>query len=166
VQELIRLTPYEPKYDIALADFTLNNEQVRFTAFPVEVLEEAIQHVDRFPVVIVRDDMPVGFFVLHRHSEYAAAIQSPDAILIRALSVSSEHQGKGYALAAMKALPAFVHQFHPMMNAIILAVNEQNIPAQRLYLKAGYTDTGARFMGTHGMQFIYRFKPGSGNEGE
>lgn len=40
--------------------------------------------------------------------------------------------------ATMKALHKCVCELHPKINEIILAVNEGNIAAQRLYLKMGF----------------------------
>ena len=153
----IRLVHFEEKYHQALARFTLKNEQIHFTALPVEVIEEAINNPDKDPVVILVQAVPVGFFVLHKGSEYVERAESDHKILIRALSISVEYQGKGYALEAMKLLPAWVREFHPEVKEIILAVNEANKAAQQLYVKSGYLDFGVRRMGSHGIQHVLHY---------
>lgn len=153
----IRLVSYEKQYYQALTHFMLKKEQMDFTAMPAEVIEEAVTNPDKDPVVILCGAVPVGFFVLHKGSEYVEPAESDCKILIRALSISMEHQGKGYALEAMKRLPAWVRKFHPEMNEIILAVNEANQAARQLYLKSGFLDLGVRRMGRHGMQYILHY---------
>ncbi|MDQ0170649.1 GNAT family N-acetyltransferase [Paenibacillus tundrae] len=157
----IRLTRYDQQYDDALANFSLTGEQFRFTAMPAEVIEEAIQNENKYPIVILHEDTVVGFFILHRYSEYADEhVNRETNLLIRALSISTEYQGKGYGLEAMQVLPSFVQQLVPDMNEIILAVNEDNIAAQKLYLKAGFVDTGRRMMKGQVLQFIFHYKMG------
>ncbi|MDN4604089.1 hypothetical protein P5G61_22800 [Paenibacillus sp. F6_3S_P_1C] len=58
----------------------------------------------------------------------------------------------------MRALPELVKQLDPKVNEIILAVNEGNIAAQKLYLKAGFLDRGERKMGIHGLQLILHYR--------
>ncbi|WP_418040978.1 hypothetical protein [Paenibacillus xylanilyticus] len=99
MHQVIRLTEYHEKYDEALANFSLTGEQFSFTALPAEVIEEAISNPDKVPIVILKEETPVGFFILHKKSEYAEGKKYSNAILIRALSITLEHQGRGYARA-------------------------------------------------------------------
>lgn len=55
-------------------------------------------------------------------------------------------------------MPAFVHQEFPESDEIVLAVNHKNIPAQKLYKKVGFEDTGRRKVGEMGEQFIYNLE--------
>jgi RimJ/RimL family protein N-acetyltransferase len=158
MKKMISLAPYNVMYDKDLANFSLSDEQVQFTAMPAQVIEEAFQNPNKYPVVILNDEAPVGFFILHKNSEYVEERDSSRKILVRALSITIEHQGNGYALAAMRALPELVKQLDPKVNEIILAVNEGNIVAQKLYLKAGFLDRGERKMGVHGLQLILQYR--------
>lgn len=108
--------------------------------------------------MILNDKTPVGFFILHKNSEYVEERDSSRKILVRALSITLEHQGNGYALDAMKALPGLVKQLDPKVDEIILAVNEGNIAAQKLYLKAGFLDMGERKMGIKGLQLMLQYR--------
>lgn len=155
--QVIRLVHYEERYHQDLTRFTLKNEQVHFTALPAEVIEEAMMNPDKDPVVILHQAVPVGFFVLHKGSEYVEPAKSDQKILIRALSISEQFQGKGYALEAMKQLPAWVRKFHPEIDEIILAVNEANKAAYQLYVKSGFLDLGLTRMGSHGLQHILHY---------
>ncbi|MGC5770826.1 GNAT family N-acetyltransferase [Paenibacillus pabuli] len=155
MENLIRLTIHHEQYNEALANFSLTGEQLEFTALPAEVIEEAISNPDKYPIVIVKEETPVGFFILHKNSEYVEERDASRKILVRALSITLEHQGKGYALAAMNALTPLLLQLEPEIKEVMLAVNEQNVAAQRLYMKAGFRDTGIRRIGTHGLQFVF-----------
>lgn len=44
MKKRISLAPYNEKYNQDLANFSLSNEQVQFTAMPAEVMEEAFQN--------------------------------------------------------------------------------------------------------------------------
>ncbi|KAA8785395.1 GNAT family N-acetyltransferase [Paenibacillus amylolyticus] len=153
----IHLAQYEERYYQDLTGFTLKNEQVHFTALPAEVIEEAMMNPDKDPVVILHQAVPVGFFVLHKGSEYVEPAESDHKILIRALSISEQYQGKGYALDAMKQLPDWVRKFHPEVDEIILAVNEANKAAYQLYVKSGFLDLGLIRMGSRGIQHILHY---------
>ncbi|WP_440117791.1 GNAT family N-acetyltransferase [Paenibacillus sp. QZ-Y1] len=156
-EHMIRLTPYHEKYNQDLSNFSLSSEQTQFTAMPADVIEEAIYNPDKYPVVILHEEKTVGFFILHKNSEYVEQKDASRTILVRALSITLEHQGNGYALAAMKALPEWIKQLDPKVNEIILAVNEGNVAAQKLYLKVGFHDRGERRMGIHGLQLILQY---------
>lgn len=54
----------------------------------------------------------------------------------------------------MALLQDFVIYYYPIKNEVILAVNEKNIPAQKLYEKVGFQDKGYRRMGPIGQQLI------------
>jgi RimJ/RimL family protein N-acetyltransferase len=66
-------------------------------------------------------------------------------------------QHKGYAKSAMKMLPDFARDHFKLAEELVLIVNHANIPAQNLYRKAGFSDTGIRRNGNHGLQFIYQY---------
>ncbi|MEK3990562.1 hypothetical protein [Robertmurraya sp. FSL R5-0851] len=61
----ISLDLFQLKYKERLFSFELPNDQVKFTALPSHVLE--VQE-GQFPIVIVEDDVPVGFFIFHSTS--------------------------------------------------------------------------------------------------
>ena len=42
----------------------------------------------------------------------------------------------------------------PTCNEVVLAVNHKNVPAQRLYERVGFQDTGRRRMGPIGEQWV------------
>ncbi|MBU5465916.1 hypothetical protein KQI49_03625 [Virgibacillus sp. MSJ-26] len=55
----------------------------------------------------------------------------------------------------MNLIKQFVNQEYPEYDEIILAVNHKNVPAQNLYKRVGFSDTGKRKIGKIGEQFIF-----------
>ncbi|WP_374701655.1 GNAT family N-acetyltransferase [Paenibacillus tyrfis] len=153
-EQIVRLSFYRHEHEAALQAFELPEEQARFTALPGEVLELSLNDENRYPVVILAGDMPVGFFVLHRGEVTVPFSDNPNAILLRAFSVDQAHQGRGYGKRAMRTAAAFVAEHFPGVEEIVLAVNEQNHIAKRLYEASGFRDTGRQRQGSIGMQHI------------
>jgi|GEM_PF-4499278 len=79
------------------------------------------------------------------------------ALLIRSLAVNPLEQGKGFAFQAMNILPEFVNKHYPEVNKLVLIVNAKNMPAQKLYQKAGFVEHSSRLHEIHGVQLIYRY---------
>ncbi|MEC1652532.1 GNAT family N-acetyltransferase [Bacillus vallismortis] len=154
----ISLSFYKPEHLQELQSFTLNNDDKRFTSLPNEVLTQTLGVKDRYPVVILKNDLPVGFFILYTSKETLAPYtNNPFALLLSSLSVNAAHHGKGYAKKAMLQLPSFVSGYFPWCDEIILAVNYLNTRAKQLYLKSGFLDKGRRRIGPLGEQLILHY---------
>ncbi|WP_134701059.1 GNAT family N-acetyltransferase [Ammoniphilus sp. YIM 78166] len=151
----VRLERYRLSHLKQLTAFTLPDEQEPFTALPSTVLPEEAE--GRHPIVIVNEGAPVGFFILHTSERVKEYTEHPRALLLTAFSIDYKQQGKGFAKLAMQQIPAFVAQELPGYDEVVLAVNHKNLPAQQLYQKVGFHDTGRRKMGAIGEQYIYSF---------
>jgi RimJ/RimL family protein N-acetyltransferase len=162
--EQVQLCFYGPEHDAALQTFYLPAEQKKFTALPTEVIDLSIQDENRYPVVILNRDTPVGFFVLHDGKDIQTFTNNPNAMLLQAFSINYIHQGKGYAKKALQLLPEFVMKHFPYINEIVLAVNEKNIAARQLYEKSGFEDRGLRRLGKIGRQLILHYPLSSFNQ--
>nr|WP_285851350.1 GNAT family N-acetyltransferase [Sporosarcina aquimarina] len=134
-------------------EFKLPTEKAQYTALPAVILEKLTDN--QYPVVILSNDEPVGFFLLQSTDRVREFTDNPRALLLTALSIDNSKQGKGFAKEAMKLIKQFVNQELPEYNEIILAVNHKNIPAQNLYKRVGFSDTGKRKIGKIGEQFIF-----------
>ncbi|MBO8173308.1 MAG: GNAT family N-acetyltransferase [Bacillaceae bacterium] len=151
----VELKRYEKKYFKILKNFTLPAEQEQFTALPIELLRENLEEKhDQHGIVILSDHEPVGFFVLHSSDRVKEYTDNPNAMLLAALSINYSQQGKGFAQKGMKQLKSFIKKEFPACNEVVLAVNHKNIPAQQLYKKVGFKDTGRRKIGKIGEQLI------------
>lgn len=149
---------YKSEYEESLRKFNLPAEQAMFTALPIDKMEEANNTIGQYPIVILSNQIPVGFFILHSSHRVKDYTNNPKALLLTALSINHSQQGKGYAKTGMDLLPKFTREFFSDFNEIILAVNKKNIAAQKLYEKVGYRDTGERRVGAIGEQIILNYQ--------
>lgn len=157
-QQRISLSLYEEKFRDKLMNFDLSDDQARFTGLPVETLETALQDDNKYPVVIAEGETAVGFFILHTGngiSDFYANYY--EAMLLRAFLIDYAWQGKGIAKEAMSLLPQFIRSNFSFIREIVLAVNEQNISADRLYTRSGFVDHGLRRVGPKGEQKILQY---------
>ncbi|PGV55368.1 GNAT family N-acetyltransferase [Bacillus cereus] len=151
----IQLVPYKELYKERIESFSLPSEQVRFTANPGELLEKAKNDRTKNVVVILDyNGVPVGLFALQTGERVQEFTENEDALLLTSFSINYNKQRKGYAKKSLALLQDFVKRYFPMKNEVVLAVNEKNIPAQKLYEKVGFQDKGFRRMGPIGQQII------------
>ncbi|WP_461610812.1 GNAT family N-acetyltransferase [Cytobacillus kochii] len=153
--EEVQLGLYREEHLEILNRFELPENQAKFTALPKEKVTVSD---GQYRVVILLKEVPVGYFLLHSTKRVSEYTTNPHAMLLTALSIDYKHQGKGYAKQAMLALKAFITTHFPACNEVVLAVNHKNIPAQQLYLKVGFVDTGERKIGEIGEQFILKLE--------
>lgn len=148
----VELQRYRQEFHKLLMEFELPKEQAQFTGFPTDMLDKVTN--GQYPIVILSDIEPVGFFLLHSTERVKEYTENSNAMLLTALSINHSKQGKGFAKKAMSQLKDFISQEFPECNEIILAVNHKNVSAQNLYGKVGFNDTGRRKAGKIGEQLI------------
>lgn len=91
----VALSFYKPEHADGLNGFVLSEEDKKFTALPKDVLPQALVIRDRYPTVILKEDRPVGFFILHTSKETIAPYSNNvSAILLSALSLHAPYQEK------------------------------------------------------------------------
>ena len=154
-EKLIELMFLSEEHLEKLNDFKLPQEQHKFTALPSEVLNVT---EGQYPIVILNEGIAVGFFLLHSTERVKDYSKNPNAMLLTALSIDNKHQRKGYAAKGMSELTAFVKNEFKLCDEVVLVVNQKNIPAQNLYFKVGFSDTGERKMGRIGEQIVMSLK--------
>jgi RimJ/RimL family protein N-acetyltransferase len=154
----VTLNFYQPEHRAVLEAFYLTEEQEQFTGLPNKVLGLAIDDKHRYPIVILAQSKPVGFFILYDGNDLRSYTRNRNSLLLRAFSINYADQGNGYAKKALLQLEDFIKVNFPYIEEIVLAVNEQNVPARKLYLKCGFHDTGQRKFGPTGPQYIFSFK--------
>lgn len=146
----VRLEFYSSAYRKQLESYCLPEEQLVYTDIPLNAIGKCELEKERYPVLVLSEEGTVGFFVLHGWEGVQAYSDNKKAILLRAYSMDQKHQGKGYAGRSLQLLPAFVREYFPERDEIVLAVNRSNAAAQKLYLKHGFIDKGVRAMGRKG----------------
>jgi RimJ/RimL family protein N-acetyltransferase len=152
-----RLAFYSPEWDSKIRNFALDEAQKSFVFVPSAVIDWSIQDKNCFPVVILFEDEPVGIFVLHQSEESQTYTKNVNVIFLRAFSIDRKHQGKGFAGLAMNSLSKFVLNHFPQVDEIVLTVNENNLPAKRLYEKSGFIYNGKSKVGSSGIELVMHY---------
>lgn len=149
----VELKHFSNQYLKELNSFVLTDEQQQFSALPSK-FEEINEGQHR--IVILNENVPVGFFILNSNERVKKYTNNTNALLLTALSINHAEQGKGYARLGMTLLVEFVKAEFPYCDEIVLVVDKENIPAQKLYLKVGFEDTSKRLIGRIGEEIIMR----------
>lgn len=146
----------DTKWRATLSAHHLPPDQERFTAPATESLTKGDADPGRLSVAILVGDEPVGMFAVDRGGYFREFDRDPHAVLLRAFYVAPEHQGRGYARAAIVAIPDFMRRTLPDVHRVVLTVNHQNPAAIRAYLSAGFTDSKKSYLGgSAGPQHIF-----------
>jgi len=155
---MVELKFFKPK-DLSELDYELNEIQSQFSALPKQALERIEarnQNEDFFayPVTIFFDGEIAGFCVLDFGNDKFEMTDNSNSVLLRALSVNPEFQGKGIGQSMMVILDDFVKEHDKDCNEIVLSVNETNNLAFKIYQKTGYVFNGKRINGRSGPQLV------------
>jgi RimJ/RimL family protein N-acetyltransferase len=145
--ELREITPDDLDLRAVLAGQTLRPEQHEFATIAAETLPLSDQDHDWLPVAVVAGGVPVGMFVLDLRGYMRALDDNPATVLFRAFYIAPEHQGKGYATAAVSATGAYVRQRLPGVTRVVLGANHRNPVAVAAYLRGGFVMTGQDYLG-------------------
>ncbi len=127
---------------------SLDPAQLRFvsdTTYPVALtLAKAYIQPGGLPVApfgIYTGAEMVGFFALTYEPN------SVDRYLLMHFLIDRRHQRRGYGMGALHALVALLRERFPTCESVSLTVHPDNHPAQRLYIRFGFEDTGTRLFG-------------------
>lgn len=152
---MVHLKFYEQK-DFPGVDYALDENQLQYTASAGQALQRIEEREDTlaFPITILKDEDPCGFFVLDFGDDKLELTDNKDAMLLRSFSINPELQGKGIGKTAMIQVDEFVRENFKDCDEIVLAVNQNNISAYQLYRKVGYQYEGKIRIGRSGPQYI------------
>jgi len=152
---MVSLRFFQPK-DLPGLNYSLDETQSQFTSLAARALQRIKERNtgQEFPVTILFNGKPAGFFSLDFGEDKYDLTANPESVLLRSLSINPVFQGKGIGKSAMLNLDAFVKDGFSYCNEIVLAVNQSNTSAYQLYLKAGYCYGGKSRIGRSGPQDI------------
>ncbi|PWN64981.1 GNAT family N-acetyltransferase [Chryseobacterium phosphatilyticum] len=142
--------------DFSRLNYALDENQSQFAA----TVERALLNIERredndaFPITIMKDNTPAGFFVLDFGEDKFELTDNKDSVLVRSLSVNPEMQGTGIGKGAMMKVDDFVRENFQNCNEIVLAVNQRNESAYHIYLENGYIYEGKTRIGRSGPQYL------------
>lgn len=145
---LVVVDPADEALRLALVALRPAPEQEEFSASADRTLPEAITNPARTPFAVCADGEPVGFGVLDREGYLDELVDAPErAALLRGFYVAARHQGRGIGTAAAAQVPALAAGLYDDADLVVLTVNERNPAAITAYERAGFRDTGVRYLG-------------------
>lgn len=147
----------DEEYGLAVTDYQLAD--TRHTGGAGNVIARCAVDSEKFPVAILNDEGNLaGFFCLHiGKGPEQYGFSGNEVILLRAFSIDDRFRRRGYASSALTELPKFIHQrISVEIRVVILAVNPENIVAQKTYEKAGFIKLSQTFEGKLGTLFIMK----------
>ncbi len=123
-------------------------EQEPFSGRAADTLPAADADLSRTPFAIADGETPVGFGVLDRLGILPELVDQPErSALLRGFYVDAAHQRRGLGTAAAGAVPELVGGLFGDVELVVLTVNEGNPTAVAAYGRAGWSDTGVRYLG-------------------
>jgi len=147
----VTLTPIGPDDD------TLRAAVVRLAPTPAQevwasraelTLPAADTDPDRTRFAVLDGDQAIGFGVLDRAGYLDELVDAPArAVLLRAFYLDVTAQGGGRGTAAASAVPVLAGALFDDVELVVLTVNVANPVAVAAYRRAGFTDTGTRYLG-------------------
>ncbi|QVY62128.1 GNAT family N-acetyltransferase [Cytobacillus gottheilii] len=153
----MQLYLYDERFKNAIENYELTEEQLCYTGHPKDCIKLSEEDSNRYSILALEEDKLVTFFVLHRNEGVKPYSNNNNSILLRAFSTGFLYQGRGYAKKSLMLLPEFVKENFNGINEIVLAVNVNNVVAQKLYQKCGYVDEGVRKIGKKGELIIMSY---------
>ena len=137
-------------------NYQLDEIQLQYTSSAEMALKRIKERNDgkAFPISILYEEKPVGFFVLDFGEDKFDLTDNPNSTLLRSLSVNPTMQGKGIGREAMLQIDDFTKKNFGSCDEIVLAVNQNNISAYELYLKVRYHYDGKSRIGRSGPQYL------------
>lgn len=142
--------------DLEALSYELDEFQNQLTRLPNYSILERKDDLDpdKFPITIVFNNFPVGYFVLDFGKDKLSFTHNEFSILIRSVSLNPLYQGKKIAKEAFNKISEFVKENFPKYNELVLTVNFKNEIAHQLYLKTGFIDEGKTAENRNGPQHV------------
>jgi Acetyltransferases, including N-acetylases of ribosomal proteins len=139
-----------------LENYILSERQRVYSSMPLEVLDDALNDVNRTANVVVTDDGKViGFFVLHKHYQHEGYSTPHEVVYVRSLSINEKYQGNGYGTAVAQNLPVYVQENISSFDHLYLVVDGENAGAWNLYERAGFLHLATKEEGPIGKERLY-----------
>lgn len=153
---MISLEFFKPEEHLSGVSYSLDESQLRFTASATQALQSIEERDDNkaFPITILENNVPAGFFVLDFGNDKLELTDNENSVLVRSLSINPHMQGRGIGKIAMMLIDDFVRKNFKQCDEIVLAVNQKNDSAYYIYLKAGYIFDGKTRIGRSGPQYL------------
>ncbi|TKK28800.1 GNAT family N-acetyltransferase [Pseudomonas sp. CFBP13528] len=152
-----RLAPYETLNVVQkqqLDGLTVHPEQLAYSGDIYCALNSLLVNPNPDSIkgfALLAGDVPVAFLLLKR-PPCLPHWAHEDSATLHALQVDRRQQGHGFGKACLQALPEAALQAWPQIKALELSVDADNEAAMRLYLAAGWVDSGEAYKGRIGYE--------------
>ncbi|MBM6613634.1 GNAT family N-acetyltransferase [Desemzia sp. RIT804] len=121
---------------------------------PMDALTESMHETEKHPILILKEDELIGFFILQLGVGVSEYTDNPKAILFKAHSIDLNYQGEGYAKKSLELLSDYVRYHYPFINEIVLSVSIDNISSQMLYVRSGFSSNQKRINIGESVEFV------------
>ncbi|MER1954281.1 GNAT family N-acetyltransferase [Desemzia incerta] len=108
---------------------------------PMDALTESLHETGKHPILILKGNDLVGFFILQFGIGVSRYTDNPNAVLFKAHSIDLRYQSQGYAKKSLELLPDYVREYYPDVDEIVLSVAVDNISSQMLYVRSGFLNS-------------------------
>ncbi|WP_407370453.1 GNAT family N-acetyltransferase [Carnobacterium sp.] len=133
-------------------------EETPYTVKPMDAMTESLHESEKHPILVLDEDIMVGFFILQTGDTILNYCSNLHAILLKAHSVDKHYLKQGYGKASIEKLPSFINEHFPSITEIILLIDHDNISGQMMYIKSGFENTKNKVKELGGYKFIYSKK--------
>lgn len=149
----MKLIQYSAEHAQRITDYVLRDDY--YSKQPLIAVKQAAESQSSFPILAFHNGILVSFFVLDSGSEKDNYTLQKNTMLLKSFSTDTRYVGHGFGSQALSALPTFMATNFPKIEAVVLGVNQNNLPAIKLYQKCGFKDTGRKYLGQIGWQLIF-----------
>jgi RimJ/RimL family protein N-acetyltransferase len=143
---IVTIEKYTPSRHAQTCELNVRAEQTQFTVSDIGEMLKSLEPTE-LPHLILADDKVVGFFLFDAGYGKKYDFCPEHSLGVRALLVDHRFQGQGIAKKAISQFPQFANFHFPTFKTLYLTVNCRNKGAYQCYLKAGFEDTGERYLG-------------------
>lgn len=141
-----------------IEEYYIAPEMKEFSVEPSKAILLAEEKPSMQVVLAYDKNKLVSCFALDVGEDVGKYTANDRAILFGKFTIDSHCARQGYATKILAVLPDFIAKEYPAKDEIVLGVNERNSIAQRLYKKAGFSNTGRHFLGPIGELHVYSKK--------
>jgi ribosomal protein S18 acetylase RimI-like enzyme len=153
VQQML-IKKYDEAFSALIQEYQLTEQQLLYTGTPELPLKIALTNSYVHPIIGIEEKQLTNFFVLDEGKDIHLYTSNQQALLLRTFSTDARYQRRGYAKQVLQLLPVFVQEHFPEANELVLAVNQRNLPAQKLYEQSGFHYTNKLVTGPAGEQLV------------
>lgn len=148
VPSIIRVMPIDERVRRALLHLRVLPAQREWVGPIDSLLADAARCPGSESMAIAHGDTPVGYY---RIEPTARSVAGRDfdvpALGLRAFFIDADWQGRGCGSQALAALIADLAKRHLQARLLVLTLDRSNHAARRLYLRAGFGDSGELYHG-------------------